>query len=399
MYLTKEEEKILKGEEGYVKQKALEIVVKTGEVLEAERLIKITKAHIAGISYKNIGDEGLDLIRELYEAGGRFSIYTTLNPAGMDLDLWREMKVSEDFARKQIEIVNILTKMGAYPTLSCIPYELVPLSYGEQIAWAESNAVLYANSVIGARTNREGGPLVLFEAICGRAPYVGLRIDENRKPTVLIKFEVKNEFLKSMTGLLGYHLGKIVKEGVPYVINPWEVIKTTYDVRLFLAGVGASSSIGLVIFKGISPDARMIKEEELKSLEKIIIEDAEIKDTYEELSTDLRSYDLVAVGCPHVTGNELRLIYESLKGIQVKENFYIFTCREYCSRCRDIINKLREIGVKVYKDTCIVVADLRSLGVKNIVVDSAKAAYYLSTQGYKVKLLPLDSILRGLQDG
>lgn len=394
MYLTKEEERILNGEEGYVKQKALEIIVKVAEVLGAERLVKVDKVHISGISYKNIGDAGLELIKDLYEAGGRFCVKTTLNPAGMDLEQWDLMKLSKNYVEKQKEIIKYLQKMGAEATLTCAPYEIVKLNYGEQIAWAESNAVLYANSIIGARTNREGGPLTIFEAICGRAPYIGLRIDDNREPTVKVTIKIKDENFRRMLGLIGFCLGEKVIQGVPYVEGLSDLIKSLYDIRLFLAGVGASSSIGLVLIQNISPEAKFKK---VNNLERIEIDDSELKDSYEKISCELDKVDAITIGCPHLTKYELFELSKRLTYLSNKVKVMLFSCRQSLQSSPFIFYQLKEKGVYVFRDTCMVVADLKQMGVEYIITDSAKAAYYLTSQGYKVKLSSWEEILRGVK--
>ncbi|WP_457741713.1 aconitase X, partial [Thermococcus sp.] len=183
MFLTKEEELILSGEYGYALQKAMEILVALGEVYGAERLIPIKSAQIAGVSYKNLGEAGLEFLRDFVKAGAKVSVYTTLNPAGIG---------NEEFMEKQKEVLELYRMMGIEVTSTCTPYYGANLpKFGDHLAWSESSAVSFANSIIGARTNREGGPSSLASAIVGKTPEYGLHLDENRKATVKVKVEAK----------------------------------------------------------------------------------------------------------------------------------------------------------------------------------------------------------------
>jgi len=391
LFLTREEERILEGSEGSAKQRALEVVVKVGEALGAERLVRVSSAHVSGVSYKNVGRAGLELMEELAREGGKFSVYTSLNPAGMDVRLWRLMGLPEEYARGQLRVVKVLTSMGADPTLSCVPYLLRHVGRGEQLAWGESNAVLYANSVLGARTNREGGPLALFEAIAGRAPYVDLRTDEGRRPTVVVEFDVRGGAPCPLTpGLLGFHLGRAVGQGVPLVRGVAPLLPTDYDLRLFLAGVGTASGIGMVLIEGVSPEAERCSAD---GLEKLSIDGAELADSYDRISVGVNDPDAIALGCPHLSRAELEWFVEraTSRG-RAKTRILLFAPRRLADSSELV--RLRKYNVEVYNDTCMVVCDLRAMGIERLVVDSAKAAYYLTAQGYEVELTSTEGALR-----
>lgn len=159
MDLSREEEAILNGEEGEGRQKAMELVTALGKIYGAEDLIDITSAHLSGASYKTIGDGGLKYLEDMAAGGARVSVPSTLNPVGMDRERWREMHITEEFAEKQLRIIELYGRMGIRTTCSCTPYigPNVP-SLGDHVAWAESSALSFVNSFIGARTNREGVP-------------------------------------------------------------------------------------------------------------------------------------------------------------------------------------------------------------------------------------------------
>jgi len=158
MYLTKDEESVLGGKHGESAQKAMELVVALGKIYNAENLVEITSAHISGASYKTIGDGGLKYLEDVSK-DAKVKVTSTLNPMGMDRERWKEMKIDPKFAKKQLRIVELYKKMGVRTVCTCTPYlgDNVP-KLGDHVAWAESSALSFVNSYIGARTNREGGP-------------------------------------------------------------------------------------------------------------------------------------------------------------------------------------------------------------------------------------------------
>src|SRR3989337_2914520 len=191
MNLTEEEERMLAGEEGYASRKSMEIRTALGGIYGAEQLIKVGSVQVAGVSYHNLGDAGLEFLNELAK-DGRVKVLTTLNPAGMDLENWRQLGISEDFAKKQNLVIDAFKRMGIIISCTCTPYLIGNLPrYGEHIAWSESSAVTFANSVIGAKTNREGGPSALAAAFVGKTPYYGLHLEKNRVPDIHVDVRAK----------------------------------------------------------------------------------------------------------------------------------------------------------------------------------------------------------------
>ena len=166
MYLTKNEQKMLDGEEGNAVKKSMEILVALGNIYGAEKLIDVGSVQISGVSYHNLGDAGLEFLDEMAK-DGKVRVLTTLNPAGMDLENWQNLGIDPEFARKQKLVIDAFEKMGIIVSCTCTPYLIGNLPrYGEHIAWAESSAVTFANSVIGAKTNREGGPISFSSSLC-----------------------------------------------------------------------------------------------------------------------------------------------------------------------------------------------------------------------------------------
>ena len=183
MDLTPEEQEMLAGAQGQATRKAMEILVALGTIYGAERMVPVTSVQIAGVSYDNLGEAGLQFLAEMADGGGQARVLTTLNPAGMDIENWQALGISPEFAESQQRVIDAFARMGVVTTCTCTPYLSgnVP-HFGEHIAWAESSAVCYANSVLGARTNREGGPSALAAALTGRTPAYGYHLDEGRLP-------------------------------------------------------------------------------------------------------------------------------------------------------------------------------------------------------------------------
>ncbi len=350
MYLSKEEEEMLNSDDETI-SKCMEILVTLGKFFGAERLVKITSAHISGVSYENIGDEGLEWLKSLR---GKVLVPTTINPAGMDLKRWKEMGISEEFYAKQMEIVKALTDLGAEPVLTCTPYYLRKPKFGEHIAWAESSAVVYANSLLGARTNRESGISALAAAITGRTPYYGLHIKENRAPTILVK-------IKGDLSAAGYLAGKELKNEIPYFV--FERSVEEWELKLLGAALAASGNVAMFHAERITPEWKDFE----KPSEKFEVEGR----------VDKRcDAQLIAIGCPHVSADELRLILKLMNGRRVRKEFWIFAARDVVERSRDVVEKLEELGAKVFCDTCMVVSPA-SEKYECIMVNSGKALEYL----------------------
>ncbi|MEE9593783.1 MAG: aconitase X, partial [Candidatus Hydrothermarchaeales archaeon] len=203
MFLTKEEEEILDGELGEGHKKAMELLVALGDIKGADKFVDIERAHVSGVSYLTIGDPGLELLEEWASTGVKAGVLTTTNPVGLDLEAWQELGFPERFALKQGEILRAYETMGVRSSCTCTPYltDNVP-KRGEHIAWAESNAVAYSNSVLGARTNRESGISALSAAILGKVPNYGLHLDENRRATseIIVDADLEDPFDYSAMG-------------------------------------------------------------------------------------------------------------------------------------------------------------------------------------------------------
>ncbi|MGQ4913318.1 MAG: aconitase X [Candidatus Asgardarchaeia archaeon] len=389
MYLTKEEERMLNGEYGKGVEKAMRILVTLGDIYNAEKMIPISSAQISGISYKSIGDAGTEFLEDFANSGVKVRVTATMNPAGMDLEDWKKMGIPEDFAKNQLRIINALTKMGVIPIPSCTPYfhGFYP-RFNEHVAWAESSAVAFVNSVIGARTNREGGPSALAAAITGRTPYYGLHIKENRAPKVAFKVNTNLVGILDFS-LLGYFIGLTAKKEIPFIYGVKEV--SAEELRSLGAGMASSGGIPMFHMDNITPES---KDFEVPG-EVIEVESKELEDVREKITTS-EDVDLVALGCPHLTIKEIMNYYNFFKSHPPKHKVWLCTSRPVKEffKNQGIVTELEKLNVLVVADTCMVVAPLEEMGIKSIGLDSTKAAHYSrNLSKLKVKLGKLEEII------
>lgn len=373
MHLTNEEERVLAGERGEVAARSMRLLVKLGDIYGAEKMIPIGSAQVAGVSYKSIGDPGRDFLEDYARQGAKVKVPTFLNPAGMDIDDWEELKFPKAFAYQQMRIMEAFRRMGIIMSASCTPYLAGNLPrYGEHIAWSESSAVSFANSVIGARTNREGGPSALAAAICGVTADYGYHRDENRKPHFHVKVSAKLEY-SSDFGALGWFVGKIVKDKIPYFTGLLDA--GTDELKALGAAMAASGAVALYHAEGLTPDARWAKKDGLQAVD---FGEKELKDTYARLSP-AKDPDIVVIGCPHASMKEIARVAELLEGKQLKKPLWVCTSRvmKEAARRMGYAAIIEKAGGKIVADTCMVVAPIEEMGYKTTGVNSGKAASYL----------------------
>jgi predicted aconitase len=364
MYLSREEELLLAGQKGETLRKLMEILVALGEIYGADRLIPIRSVQVAGVSFKNIGQAGLAWISDLK---GRAVVPSILNPAGMDLQRWREMGIDPDFAKDQEKVVEAYRRLGISDDCTCIPYQVRPgiAAQGDHLAWSESSAVSYANSVLGARTNREGGPSALASALLGRTPLCGYHLDENRRPTHIVA--VEQELRGSDYGALGFLAGMIVKDGVP--LFRLRDKPTLDELKALGASMAASGSVALYYVDGATPAPPGGEPEEKISFDNKDIEEVRADHPPEDA-------DLVALGCPHCSPAELFRIADLLEGKKVRRELWICTARKIAQAYPDVVRRIEKSGARVICDTCMVVCPA-SERYRKIAVNSGKALAYI----------------------
>jgi len=386
---------MLDGEEGYAVRKSMEILVALGDIYGAERLIKVGSVQVAGVSYHNLGDAGLEFLNELAK-DGKVKVLTTLNPAGMDLENWRQLGISEEFAQKQNLVIDAFRKMGILISCTCTPYLIGNLPrYGEHIAWSESSAVTFANSVIGAKTNREGGPSALAAAFVGKTPCYGLHLDENRAPDIHVHVNASLGKLSDW-GALGYSIGKKAENKIPYITG----IKDAEldELKSFCASVVTYGAKPLFYMKGITPASESYSPPQ----ETVTVDDRDIKEAYENINDEVTDIDLVCIGCPHCSIKEIAEIAERLKDKKIAANteFWVATSRsaKQIADKRGYTEIIERAGGKFACDTCMAVAPLKGR-FRSVATTSAKGCYYSRQNSMKTKMGGLDECIEAAVTG
>jgi len=363
--LTREEERIYDGEHGWANQTCMRILVRLGQLFGAERLIPIGSAHVSGVSYKTLGDAPIEFLRTLADSGGTVKVKTTLNPQSLDSHYLRG-KLEESLQKPQLDILRQFEKMGLTKSLTCTPYYLQRLPRGSHHAWAESSAVVYANSVLGAWTNREGGPSALAAAIIGKTPDYGIHKAENRRPNVRVKVEAKvhNE---TELGALGIFLGKTLGDKIPAIIG---LQKTSNDDLKQLCAAIATT--------GMTNMFHLDDDKTAREKERIDVNSNQIERTVDELSSGRGEPDLVFLGCPHCSLDEMKRIAGFVEGGQVRAGVEFWVCTSCHVRraASAYVKSIEKAGGHVLDGVCTVVSWTEKLGIRTIMTNSAKTAYY-----------------------
>ena len=382
MELTSQEQAMLEGKEGYAVRKSMEILVALGDIYGANSLVKVGSVQVAGVSYHNLGDAGLEFLNELAK-DGKVKVLTTLNPAGMDLENWRTLGISEEFAEKQNQVIEAFERMGILVSCTCTPYLIGNLPrYGEHLAWSESSAVTFANSVLGAKTNREGGPSALAAAFVGKTPCYGLHLDENRIPDIHVKVEAALVKVSDW-GALGYAIGRKAENKIAYITGIKEA--DVDQLKSFCASVVTYGAKPLFYMQGMTPASETVNVPN----ETIAIDQSDLKNAYDNINDQVSDIDLVCVGCPHCSIKEISEIADLVKGKRVSEKteFWVATSRtaKQLADKRGYTQVIEAAGGKFACDTCMAVAPLKGR-FKALATTSAKGCFYSRQNLMKTKM-------------
>jgi len=296
--------------------------------------------------------------------------------------------------------------MGVRLSLTCTPYlfENKPKN-GEIVAFAESSAIVYVNSIIGAKTNRHGNLDALAASIIGKVPYTGLLIDENRKADVKVKVML-NELRDEYFSLLGLYIGdKLNSNEIPLFV--FDNYSTLDEIYLRSLGAALASSGGIPLFHvlGMTPEAKSFSSEKeiYKDRKPADILNVDVKDLLEfknKIVDEIDDPDLIAIGCPHASLEEIKILAELVKGKRLKNNkrFWVFTSRFVKEKADELglTHLLEKAGIQLLTDTCMVVSPLEEMGIRFVITNSGKASFYipkLSKNSIKASLYSLEKII------
>ena len=379
MELTKDEEKSLNGEHGEVLQTAYRILSATGEATDAEKLVPIDWAHVSGVNYNTIGDAGEEFLATLSK-NAKFKVRTTVNPMGYDKDSVEKFGLDENFIQKQESIRESYKKMGVIPSFSCIPYEIYDMPQeGTQVAFAETNAAIYANSIGKLKTNKESAFSALASAITGKSPYSDLRKDDSPTMSIAMKVSDPNELT---FGLLGYFAGKVADKSV--AISGVKNLDKRCNKSL-CASMGTSGSCG-----------KFVLDDNSGASEKVDFDEKEMQKVYDELNTT-ESGDLITLGSPQLGLDEMNDLTSMLKGRAFKKRCLIFCPRTIQEQARNLgyAGQLESAGCELMSDCCTCLTPLvTKKDVDKVTTNSIKGAYYYkNSSGLDVNLKPLSKII------
>jgi predicted aconitase len=384
MHLTTDEEKSLNGDNGETIASAYKILLAIGIATEAEKLVPIKWAHISGVNYNTIGDAGVEFL-EKFSRDAKVAVKTTLNPMGFDRN--KPANLPENFTKQQMRIVRSYEKMDMTPSFTCIPYEIFDIpERGSAVSFAESNAALYSNSVLGLLTNKESSLSALASSVTGKAPYSDLRIEEFRHAKVTVK-----PTIKLMTevdyGLLGYFAGKMIKESC----IAFDGIREKADIiniKSLSAAIGTSGSCGMFTSEENTNEVISYGREEINT----------IKD---EINT-AEDGNIIVLGSPQLGVNELNFL-----AMLVENKKFLKRCMIFCPRVvynqaanTGLSDKIEKAGGEFICDSCTCLTPLITrYDFDSVITNSIKGAYYLNhSNRMGVALKDMKSIVKEYTD-
>ena len=394
---------LLDGEDGEGAALAMRLVVKMAEVARAPRLRDITRAHIDSCLYH--GHAGLDFAERLLAGGATASVPATLNVSSLDLLHPDLVHLDDDTRARAKRQMDAYVAMGCRPTWTCAPYQLPDRpAFGEHVAWAESNAIVFANSVLGARTNRYGDFIDICAAITGRVPDHGLHTDEARLATVVVRLEgltdalLDDELLYPVLGhLLGRRAGSDVWaiDGLP---------SNTSEDRLKAIGAAAASSGSVALFHaiGVTPEAPTWEAVAAERTREETITLSDLRAARDELSPVGVGAEIgaVSVGTPHASEEQLRRLAALVAETPPRIPFYVNTGRAQLAGIGSIAEDLADAGVTVVTDTCTYITPVLHEITGPVMTDSGKWAWYApSNLGFDVALGSLEDCVRSAAEG
>jgi len=382
MILSDYDRALLSGDRGPAARMAMSIVTRMAEIQGANELLDISQAHIDSTIY--MGEAGLEFAERLAGWGAKVAVPTSLNVSGLDECHWREWPVPDDWAQKAQRQMRAYQSMGCAPTWTCAPYQtsMAP-KFGQQIAWGESNAIVFANSVIGARTERYPDFLDICAAITGRVPAIGLHLTENRAGQLLIRLDHLPKWLQqddSFYPVLGILVGRLSRHRIP-VISGLTATPAEDQLKAFGAAAASSGAVALFHIVGVTPEAPTLEaafqgptvgEDYTISLD-------QLRNIRRELTTTAGTkLDIVVLGSPHFSIAEFQQLAPLVEGKRrhPEVQFLVTTSRIMSARACEsgVLAPVEAFGARLTVDTCILATPMLPKSVKVLMTNSAKYA-------------------------
>ena len=382
--LTSYEQEMLDGKHGAAEKLAMAVIVRMADFCGAPRLLEISAAHIDSSVY--FGEAGLEFAEHLAGLGAKVAVPSTTNVSALDEHYWQEWEVPPEWASSAHRQMIAYQQMGCTPTFTCAPYQvgLVP-EFGQQIAWGESSAIVFANSVLGARTERYPDLMDICAAITGRVPETGLHLTENRAGQLILDLADIPPTLQEQGAffpVLGSLMGKLAGNQIPVICNLRSVPRED-DLKALGAASASSGAVALFHIVGITPEAPTLEAacQGQTELRTIRISMAMLRSAWQTLTkaTD-DALDLVILGSPHFSLAEFRQLAPLVEGKRLHPSvkFLITTSRVMAMLAKQagLLEKIQAFGAQLTVDTCILVSPMLPPEIKRLMTNSAKYAYY-----------------------
>jgi predicted aconitase len=385
MRLTDEEKKYLEGEFGDANRIAMELLVEIGSAFDAEKLLPIQSAHIVA-HFGSVHQAGIDFLENLAAGGGKCKVTTTVDPLSVDFGRCEQFKIPEWYREKQERLKNAVEQLGAIPSWSCTPYHSLNVPrYGQNIVWAESSAISYANSVIGARTNRTPFGMDISASITGKVPEFGLYIEKNRRGSILFDIQI-DDFSELDYHTLGGVVGRLSGARIP-VIKGMPLGTTNDQLKCFGAGAGSVGSVALYHALGITPEARCrdpFDGQEPEEVFTITREDLSEMENQLTTANSQLEIDMVTMGCPLLSLDELKSIFHKMLSRRVKKDmyFWIYLSPEVYNLGKSMgyVEPLEDAGIWFSTGTCATISPVKLWGFKHVMTNSAKCAFVVPSE-------------------
>jgi predicted aconitase len=374
---------MLGGDHGEAAAMAMRIVTRAAAVMEAPHLIDVSSAHIDGCLYH--GQTSLDFVERLVQGGGTVRVPTTLNVGSIDLIHPELFRGSDRLRSAGRQLMEAHLALGCESSFTCAPYQLKHRPrLGDQIAWAESNAIVFANSVLGARTNRYGDFMDLCAAITGRAPYAGLHVDENRYAQVVIELPQLTGFDRDLAfALIGLVVGTRTGSRIPVLVG---LPADASEDELKALGAASASSGAMAMFHavGLTPEAPTLAAAlgGRSPLQHMRVTLSDLKDARRRLNQGVTGDRIaaVSVGTPHFSLSEFDQL-DALLAIYadaLRSPFYVNTSRFVLSQLqRDgRLERLQSRGIRIVTDTCTYITPIIEQLEGMVMTNSGKMAHY-----------------------
>ena len=378
IHLSNSDKKMLAGDNGEATKIAMEVLCLMAAAQNADKLIDVSRGHIDGCILAH--DANLHFAEKMLDMGASVIIPTTINAISVDRENWKSQGVAPDLGGKASRLADAYVKMGAYPTFTCAPYLLDEKpSKGEVIGWSESNAVIYANSVIGARTQKHPDYLDLFIAMTGRTPNTGVYLEENRKPVCEIQVVLPSNFDDAIWPMIGWLAGHKSPNGIPVLNGLEDILISNDDLKALCAAFGTTSAAPMIHIKGHTPESEL---QSAKDAKYTTIMPNDLLNLWQNFNNGNNKIDLVAIGSPHASTSEclkfLELLEENNERVTVPTILTIG--RETLSNLdhQGSLNKLSKLGVQVIPDICwcSITEPVFPPEAKSLLTNSGKYAHY-----------------------